>query len=223
MSTQSETGSSQSIGSDCVFHGSSRALESCAFFQGPKSLLVDSLDSTDEPHPRFPVQGYILNVGEDALKDPTTQVWQTWSNTSQYQPSTDWGNIRHVRMGVIPALVPIYIKYILVHTQLILAQNQSWTQYQDQASMFKGWYHTNTYSLQATLQRVEKRSKAIRGQNLQSIFPTYKQLMQSSYCNCFQLRIGVGWGGGPTGILVLTSLNWLVKEGGARGVACIHC
>jgi hypothetical protein len=82
--------------------------------------------------------------------------------------------------------------------------------------MFKGWYHTNTYSLQATLQRVETRSKALRGQNLQPIFPTYKQLMQSSYCNCFQLRIwgGGGWGGGPTGILVLTSLNWLVKEVG---------
>ncbi len=53
---------------------SSRALESCAFFHGLKSLLVDSLDSTDEPHLIFPVQGYILNVGGDALKDPTTRV-----------------------------------------------------------------------------------------------------------------------------------------------------
>jgi len=59
---------------DIVFQGSTRALERCAFFQGPKSLLVDSLDSIDEPHPRCPVQGYILNVGGDALKDPTTRV-----------------------------------------------------------------------------------------------------------------------------------------------------
>ncbi len=35
---------------------------------------MDSLDSTDESHPRFPVQVYILNVCGDALKDPTTRV-----------------------------------------------------------------------------------------------------------------------------------------------------
>ncbi len=34
-----------------LFQGSSRALKSCAPFQGPSSLPVDSLDSTDEPHP----------------------------------------------------------------------------------------------------------------------------------------------------------------------------
>ncbi len=46
-----------------LIHGS----ESCAYFQGPRSLPVDSLDFTDEPHPRFLVQGHILIIGGDAL------------------------------------------------------------------------------------------------------------------------------------------------------------
>jgi hypothetical protein len=29
---------------------------------------VDSMDLIDEPHSRFPVQGHILSIGEDALK-----------------------------------------------------------------------------------------------------------------------------------------------------------
>ncbi len=40
---------------------------SCAIFQGRGSLRVYSLDSTDEPHLRFAVQGHILSVGGDAL------------------------------------------------------------------------------------------------------------------------------------------------------------
>jgi hypothetical protein len=28
---------------------------------------MDSLDLTDEPHPRLPVQGHILSVGGDAI------------------------------------------------------------------------------------------------------------------------------------------------------------
>jgi hypothetical protein len=31
------------------------------------SLPVDSLDLTHEPHPRFPLEGHILNIGGDAL------------------------------------------------------------------------------------------------------------------------------------------------------------
>jgi hypothetical protein len=43
--------------------------ERCAIFQGPSSLPVeDSLDLTNEPHPRFLVQGHILSIGGDALK-----------------------------------------------------------------------------------------------------------------------------------------------------------
>jgi hypothetical protein len=53
---------------DTVFiiriHGS----ESCACFQDPRSLPVDSLDFSDEPpHARFEVQGHILSIGGDAL------------------------------------------------------------------------------------------------------------------------------------------------------------
>jgi hypothetical protein len=45
------------------------ALKSCAFFQAPRrSFPVVSLDWTQEPHPRFPVQeGHILNIAGDAL------------------------------------------------------------------------------------------------------------------------------------------------------------
>jgi len=46
-----------------LIHGS----ESCGYFQGPRTLPVDSLDLTDEPHPRFLVQGHILSIGGDAL------------------------------------------------------------------------------------------------------------------------------------------------------------
>jgi hypothetical protein len=59
LSTQSETGSSEPI-------LSSRALESCVFWRS--HLRVDSPDWTGEPHPRFPVQGHILSIGGDALK-----------------------------------------------------------------------------------------------------------------------------------------------------------
>jgi hypothetical protein len=47
-----------------LFLGSERC-ESC---QGPSSFPVDSLDLTNEPHPRFPVQGRILSFGGDALR-----------------------------------------------------------------------------------------------------------------------------------------------------------
>jgi hypothetical protein len=49
--------------------------QSCAFFLGPRILPVDSLDLTDEPHPRFSVQGHILSVGGDGLRI-------TWDNPS---------------------------------------------------------------------------------------------------------------------------------------------
>jgi hypothetical protein len=42
--------------------------------QGSSSLPVDPLDWTDEPHPRFPVQGHILSIGGDAL---TKVPWST--------------------------------------------------------------------------------------------------------------------------------------------------
>jgi hypothetical protein len=41
--------------------------ESCAFFQGHNSLLLDSLDLTAVPQPRFPVQGHILSIAGDVL------------------------------------------------------------------------------------------------------------------------------------------------------------
>jgi len=41
--------------------------ETCACFQGPSSLPVDSLDPTDEPHPRCTVQARIVSIGGDAL------------------------------------------------------------------------------------------------------------------------------------------------------------
>jgi hypothetical protein len=42
--------------------------DSAGVFRGPSSLLVDSLDLTNEPHPRFPVHGHIrMSVGGDAL------------------------------------------------------------------------------------------------------------------------------------------------------------
>jgi len=50
-----------------LFQSSSQGSESCAFFQGASSLPEDSLDSTDEPHPRFLVQGHVVSVGGDAL------------------------------------------------------------------------------------------------------------------------------------------------------------
>jgi len=52
-----------------LFQGSSsQGSESYAYFQGPSSLPDDSLDSTtDEPHPRFLLQGHIVSVGGDAL------------------------------------------------------------------------------------------------------------------------------------------------------------
>ncbi len=62
LSIQSETG--------CNFTGFIRLIqgsESCACYQGPRSFPVDSLDLTNEPHPRFLVQGHILSVGGDAL------------------------------------------------------------------------------------------------------------------------------------------------------------
>jgi hypothetical protein len=56
-------------------------MESCAFFQGPSSLAMDSLDSTDEPHPRFPVRGLILrSVGRDTLTLPDDFVTLSMSS-----------------------------------------------------------------------------------------------------------------------------------------------
>jgi hypothetical protein len=49
---------------------------SCKFFQPPRSPPVDSLDWTDEPHPRFPGQGHILSVGGDALSVQSPAVEQ---------------------------------------------------------------------------------------------------------------------------------------------------
>ncbi len=46
----------------------------CHFLQGSSSLPVDPLDWTDEPHPRFLVQGHILSIGGDAL---TKVPWST--------------------------------------------------------------------------------------------------------------------------------------------------
>jgi hypothetical protein len=55
--------------------------ERCRVFQGPSSRLpVDSLDLTDQPHPRIPVQAHILNVGGDALRANIL----THKNTLQY-------------------------------------------------------------------------------------------------------------------------------------------
>ncbi len=46
---------------DCSWAPPPSALKS------PTKFPVDSLDLTYEPHPRFPVQGHILNAGGDAL------------------------------------------------------------------------------------------------------------------------------------------------------------
>jgi len=50
-----------------LFQDSSKALKAVLFFQGPRSLPVDSLDSTDDTHPRFLVQGQKLSIGGDAV------------------------------------------------------------------------------------------------------------------------------------------------------------
>jgi hypothetical protein len=36
-----------------------RDVESCAYFQAPSCVPVDSLDSTTQPHPKLPLQGHI--------------------------------------------------------------------------------------------------------------------------------------------------------------------
>jgi hypothetical protein len=41
--------------------------ENCACFQGPNILPMDSMDPTDEPHPRFTTQACIVSIGGDAL------------------------------------------------------------------------------------------------------------------------------------------------------------
>jgi hypothetical protein len=46
-----------------LFQGS----EICKTFQGPRTLPVDSLNWSSEPHPRGVVQGHIVSVGGDAL------------------------------------------------------------------------------------------------------------------------------------------------------------
>ncbi len=43
---------------------------------------MDVLDWTDEPHPRFPVQGHILSIGGDAL----TKVPRSTSVTQPVDP-----------------------------------------------------------------------------------------------------------------------------------------
>jgi hypothetical protein len=50
-----------------LFQDSTRALKGVQFFRVP-AVLEDSLDLTNEPHPRFPVEGHILSIGGDALK-----------------------------------------------------------------------------------------------------------------------------------------------------------
>ncbi len=70
LSSQSETGISQEI---CVYwtlQGLLQGPGSCALFKGQSSLLVDALDMTAAPHPRFPAQGHILSTGGDALMQP---------------------------------------------------------------------------------------------------------------------------------------------------------
>ncbi len=62
VSIQSETGSDLT-----GFIGLIQGSESCPSFQGPRTLPVDSLDLTHEPHPRFLMQGHILRLGGDAL------------------------------------------------------------------------------------------------------------------------------------------------------------
>ncbi len=57
---------------DCVFYtvpGLLHGSESCGSFQGPAVFQPSGF--TDEPHPRFPVQGHILRVGGDALSPPS--------------------------------------------------------------------------------------------------------------------------------------------------------
>jgi hypothetical protein len=46
--------------------------ERCAFLSGSElSSSSGFTGSTDEPHPRFPVQSHILNIGGDALRNNT--------------------------------------------------------------------------------------------------------------------------------------------------------
>jgi len=69
-STQSETGSCQQVRFDCVCKTVVAGLWKVYNFSG---FPVDSLDCTDEPHLRFPVNFhwrviyYVLSIGGDAL------------------------------------------------------------------------------------------------------------------------------------------------------------
>ncbi len=67
------------------FPGSS---ERYAFSQGYSSLLVDPLDLTAAPHPRFPVQGHILSAGGDALREPLPHPRETRDSATLPAPNT---------------------------------------------------------------------------------------------------------------------------------------
>jgi hypothetical protein len=83
--------------------------ESCAFFQGHNSLLLDSLDLTAVPHPRFPVQGHILSIGGDVL---------TASSPDMNAQSFQWIPGGHF---VCPADQNTYFTYIINPTIVSVA------------------------------------------------------------------------------------------------------
>jgi len=78
--------------------GSSRALKVCAFLQGPSSLPVDSLGSTDEPHPRFPEQGHVLSVGGEALTQRSQQMCMLYSLIYRW---THQGKVKGTSLSLI--------------------------------------------------------------------------------------------------------------------------
>ncbi len=48
---------------------------------------MDSLDSTNEPHPRCPVQGHILIIGEDDLSKMRKNAEPNWHVLTFLHPS----------------------------------------------------------------------------------------------------------------------------------------
>ncbi len=66
---------------------------------------MDSLDLTDEPHPRLPVQGHILSVGGDAISMQLRSWWSSWGATSLWM--TDC--IRPKSLSASRSKLPIWI------------------------------------------------------------------------------------------------------------------
>jgi hypothetical protein len=82
-----------------LFQSSSRALKVVHISRVPAFFQWIHLDWTHEPHPRFSVEGHILSIGGDALRDGKYQTNHLIINRvvvfflqtkSKFQTNTKW-------------------------------------------------------------------------------------------------------------------------------------